>query len=69
MLALPNPERADLAAELLANLDGPADDDPETVRAQWRNELERRAKRVLAGDSGSEDWDSLRQRPADTLNG
>lgn len=32
-----------VAAELLASLDGPADDDPETVRAQWRDELERRA--------------------------
>jgi len=66
---LPDPERADLVAELLASLDEPTDGDPGTASAQWRDELERRGKRVLTGDSGGEDWDSLRQRLADTLDG
>jgi Putative addiction module component len=68
-LALPEPERADLAAELLASLDEPADDDPETVSALWSEELDRRARRVLSRDVSGEDWDSLRHRLADELKG
>ncbi len=68
-LALPDPERADLATELLASLDKPTTDDPETVSALWSEELARRAKRVLSRDPAGEDWDSLRQRLADELNG
>ena len=68
-LALPEPERADLAAELLASLDEPADDDPETVSALWSEELDRRARRVLSRDASGEDWDSLRHRLADELKG
>lgn len=68
-LALPDPQRADLAAELLASLDEPANDDPETVSALWREELDRRGKQVLSREDGGEDWDSLRRRLADELNG
>jgi len=68
-LALPDPERADLATELLASLDKPATDDPETVNALWSEELDRRAKRVLSREATGEDWDSLRQRLADELSG
>jgi hypothetical protein len=68
-LALPDPERADLAAELLASLDEPAADDPETVSALWSEELDRRGKRVLSRGAVGEDWDSLRVRLADELSG
>jgi len=67
-LALPDSARADLAAELLASLDEPADDDLETVRAAWSEELERRAERVLSRQAVGEDWDSLRQRLATELS-
>lgn len=42
-LALPVEDRADVAAELLASLDAPAADDPDTVRSLWSEELDRRA--------------------------
>lgn len=60
-------ERADLAAELLASLE-PADD-PETVRTLWAQELEKRARRALSGESPGEDWAVVRQRIADELAG
>ena len=68
-LALPDEERADVAAELLASLDAPAVDDPETVRTLWSQELDRRARRVLSGEVAGEDWPSVRQRLADDLAG
>jgi len=68
-LALPDEDRADVAAKLLASLDAPATDDPETVQSLWSQELERRAKRVLSGDATGEDWSSVRQRLADELAG
>ena len=68
-LALPDPERADLAAELLASLDEPVDDDPDTLREMWREELDRRGKRALSPEAVGEDWDSLRRRLADELGG
>jgi hypothetical protein len=52
-LALPPEERADLAAELLVSLEGAADD-PAEVEAAWAAELERRARRVLGGESAGE---------------
>jgi len=66
-LALPDPERADLAAELLASLDEPVDDDPTTLSAKWREELDRRGKRALSREAVGEDWDSLRGRLSDEL--
>jgi putative addiction module component (TIGR02574 family) len=56
---LPENERADLAAELLATLDGERESDVET---EWSREIERRARRVLRGDSAGEPWDSVRER-------
>jgi hypothetical protein len=67
-LALPDSARADLAAELLASLDEPADDDLETVRAVCSEELERPAEGVLSRRAVGEDWDSLRQRRATDLS-
>jgi putative addiction module component (TIGR02574 family) len=58
-LELPTRERADLAAELIASLDGPADPD---VEAAWAAEIERRATRVLSGDSRGISWGEVRRR-------
>lgn len=68
-LALPDRERADLAAELIASLDEPGVDDPVVVRDLWARELEARARRVRAGGHGGEDWATLRQRLSDDLAG
>lgn len=56
---LPANERADLAAELLATLDGEPEPD---VEAAWAAEIERRARRVLRGESAGEPWESVRDR-------
>jgi hypothetical protein len=67
-LALSLDDRADLAAELLASLEEPADDS-ETVRALWADELQKRANRALSGQAPEEDWANVRQRLADELAG
>jgi broad specificity phosphatase PhoE len=61
-LSLPEEERADLIAELLVSLEGPAGDDEATVERAWAEALERRARRVLAGEAPGEDWDQVRDR-------
>ena len=58
-----------MAAELLASLDAPAADEPATVQALWREELERRAKGVLSRDAIGDDWPTVRQRLTDELTG
>jgi putative addiction module component (TIGR02574 family) len=58
---LPPEQRAHLAAELLASLEGPADD-PDEVEAAWAAEIESRARRVLSGESAGEPWEDARQR-------
>ena len=69
VLALPEEDRADVAAELLASLDAPAPDDPAAARSLWAQELESRARRMLSGEVAGEDWASVRQRLADELAG
>jgi putative addiction module component (TIGR02574 family) len=59
-LALPVKERADIAAQLLASLE--AADDPAEVEAAWAEEIERRARRVIAGESSGIPWEDVRQR-------
>ena len=66
-LALPVDERADLAAQLLASLDDAADDDPNEVEAAWAAEVERRARRVLAGESAGIPWSDVRRRAEEEL--
>jgi len=51
--------RADLAAELLASLDGPADADAEQA---WAAEIERRAAGLEAGTEPVESWDETKRR-------
>jgi len=61
-LALPSDERADVAAQLLASLDEPAPTEATAVEAMWARELERRARRVIAGESAGEPWEDVRKR-------
>ncbi len=51
--------RAELAAELLASLDGPADPDAE---AAWAVEIERRVAAIEAGTMALESWEDVRRR-------
>ncbi len=51
--------RAELAAELLASLDGPADPDAETA---WAAEIERRVAALEAGTEELESWHEVRDR-------
>lgn len=64
-LKLPLEERADVAAELLASLDEPED---EGVEEAWALEVERRARRVLAGESTGTDWAEVHARLALSLS-
>ena len=68
-LALTDDERADLAAELLASLEEQTDDDAEVVRVAWAEEIERRARMVIMGESPTEPWETVRQRIVDELAG
>ncbi len=61
-LALPVDERADVAAELLASLDDVAATTGPEIEAAWAHEIERRARRVMAGESRGEPWDDARAR-------
>ncbi len=58
-LRLDEHARAELAAELLASLDGPADPDAET---QWADEIERRVAAIEAGAATLEPWGDVRRR-------
>lgn len=56
-LGLPLPERAELAADLLASLDGEPDGD---VEAAWAAEIEKRAREALANPDDDVAWESVR---------
>lgn len=66
-LTLSPDERADVAAELLASLDDLAAEDPAAVQAAWAAEIERRAQRVLSGESAGEPWEDARKRIVQSL--
>jgi putative addiction module component (TIGR02574 family) len=51
--------RAELAAELLASLDGPTDPDAE---AAWMAEIERRVAAIESGSAKLEPWDEVKRR-------
>jgi len=51
--------RAELAAELLASLDGPAGVDAE---ASWAVEIERRVAAIEAGTVKLEPWENVKRR-------
>ena len=56
-MELPLPERAELAADLLATLDGEPDAD---VAAAWTSEIEGRAREALANSDDDIAWESVR---------
>jgi len=59
-LKLSTDDRAELAAELLASLDESADGgDGDSA---WASEIERRARRVLAGESSGTPWEEVREQ-------
>jgi len=58
-LRLDDDARAELAAELLASLDGPTD--PDAGQA-WDDEIERRIAAIEAEHIALEPWDELRRR-------
>jgi putative addiction module component (TIGR02574 family) len=66
-LKLSPKERADVAAELLASLDDDLADDRESVERAWGAEIERRARRVLAGESAGVPWDEVKRDLEDRL--
>lgn len=51
--------RAEVAAELLASLDGPADSNAE---AAWAAEIEKRVAAIEAGTAQLETWEAVRRR-------
>lgn len=65
-LQLSTADRARIAAELLASVDGPPDPDAD---AAWATEIERRARRALAGESTGTDWEIVKKRVEDSLRG
>jgi putative addiction module component (TIGR02574 family) len=54
---LPVSERAELAADLLASLDGEQEAD---VGAAWASEIERRAREALANPDDDVAWETVR---------
>jgi len=58
-------ERAELAAELLASLDGEPEAD---VEAAWAAEIERRAARARSGEDTGVAWEDARDAAKDTLS-
>jgi len=58
-LRLDEHARAELAAELLASLDGPADPDAET---QWAAEIGQRVASIDGGTAILEPWSDVRRR-------
>ncbi len=65
-LHLSEAARAELAAELLASLDGPADTD---ARPAWEAEIGRRIAAIESGDMPLESWDDVRLRVAKDVLG
>jgi putative addiction module component (TIGR02574 family) len=65
-LRLDDDSRAELAAELLASLDGPADPDAE---AAWAVEIERRVAAIEAGTVKLEPWEDVKRRIEQELLG
>lgn len=57
-------ERAELAAALLASLDGEPD---EAVEAAWAAEIERRAVRARSGQDAGRPWAEARNAAKDAL--
>ncbi|HEV3074922.1 MAG TPA: addiction module protein [Thermoanaerobaculia bacterium] len=61
VLKLPAEERADVAAELLASLESVPAAEAEEIEREWGAEIERRARRVLAGESPGVSWEEVKR--------
>lgn len=57
LLVLPDEDRAELASELIASLDGPPDQDWD---AKWLAELDRRSAAADATSEPAEEWSTVR---------
>ena len=55
-------QRANVAAELLASLDDVPTENIAEVEAAWAEEIEKRARRVMAGESSGTPWEDVRRR-------
>jgi putative addiction module component (TIGR02574 family) len=66
-LKLPTQDRADVAAELLASLDEEPAAAASEVEKAWAREIERRARRVLAGESPGVAWEEVKRKLEDRL--
>lgn len=58
-LKLSLPQRAEVAAELLASLDGESEPDAE---AAWAAEIEERIRRIQSGQAKGRPWAEVRER-------
>jgi putative addiction module component (TIGR02574 family) len=65
-LALPDKERADLAASLIDSLDSTVD---EGVEAAWQEEIARRLRDVETGKVKGVPWEEVRRKGRALLNG
>jgi putative addiction module component (TIGR02574 family) len=63
-LKLPTAERARLAAELIASVDGEPDPDAETA---WAAEIDRRVQQVQSAGPKGDDWQEVHARIAARL--
>ena len=63
-LKLPTAERARLAAELIASVDGEPDPDAETA---WAAEIDRRVRQVHSEGPKGDDWQEVHARIAARL--
>ncbi|MBW2276252.1 MAG: addiction module protein [Deltaproteobacteria bacterium] len=61
-LSLPAPERARVAREIIASLDGDTDAD---AAERWLDEIRRRAGELDAGSVEGVEWEQLRKRLVD----
>lgn len=66
VLALPVQDRARVAAALIASLD---EHEEAGSSREWATEIERRAERVLAGESQGRPWSAVRARLLGRLTG
>jgi putative addiction module component (TIGR02574 family) len=65
-LRLDTKARAELAAEIIASLDGPTDPDAATA---WDKEIQRRVDALEAGTAKLESWESVKRRIASDILG
>jgi putative addiction module component (TIGR02574 family) len=59
VLTLSSEERAEVAAKLLASLDDAPIAEADEVEREWAAEIERRARRVLTGESPGVPWEQV----------